>query len=137
MKILICGGRDFPHECRVWDWIRENVHPKQDIVIHGGCPTGADKFADDACNFFQIATLVFKPDWRNGPKGGPERNQRMIDEGRPDRVVAFWNGGSPGTFDMLKRASKAGIRYTILIQDGCDQYVANALIELERQGRLF
>jgi predicted Rossmann-fold nucleotide-binding protein len=35
------------------------------------------------------------------------RNQRMIDEGKPDLVVAF-PGGS-GTADMVRRAKRASI----------------------------
>lgn len=40
-------------------------------------------------------------------KAGPDRNQRMIDEGRPDLVVAF--PGGRGTADMIRRATEAGI----------------------------
>lgn len=38
---------------------------------------------------------------------GPRRNQRMIDEGKPDLVVAF--PGGTGTADMIERAERAGI----------------------------
>jgi len=42
-----------------------------------------------------------------GKKAGPLRNQRMLDEGKPDLVVAF--SGSGGTKDMVRRAVKAGV----------------------------
>ena len=42
-----------------------------------------------------------------GKKAGPLRNQRMLDEGKPDLVVAF--PGSGGTKDMVRRAVKAGV----------------------------
>jgi len=42
-----------------------------------------------------------------GKKAGPLRNQRMLDEGKPDLVVAFPGGG--GTKDMVRRAVKAGV----------------------------
>jgi hypothetical protein len=35
------------------------------------------------------------------------RNQRMLDEGKPDLVVAFTGGG--GTKDLVRRAVKAGV----------------------------
>src|SRR5262249_16770583 len=41
-----------------------------------------------------------------GKKAGPLRNQRMLDEGKPDLVVAFPGGG--GTKDMVRRAVQAG-----------------------------
>lgn len=40
-------------------------------------------------------------------KAGNRRNQRMLDEGQPDLVIAF--PGGRGTADMVWRAKKAGI----------------------------
>jgi hypothetical protein len=42
-----------------------------------------------------------------GKTAGPLRNQRMLDEGKPDLVVAFPGGG--GTKDIVRRAVKAGL----------------------------
>jgi len=42
-----------------------------------------------------------------GKKAGPLRNQRMLDEGKPDLVVAFPGGG--GTKDLVSRAVKARV----------------------------
>jgi hypothetical protein len=42
-----------------------------------------------------------------GKKAGPLPNQRMLDEGKPDLVVAF--PGAGGTKDMVRRAVKAGV----------------------------
>jgi len=51
---------------------------------------------------------TFDADWKLGKKAGPLRNQRMIDEGRPDLVVAF--PGGKGTADMVRRAEAAGVK---------------------------
>jgi hypothetical protein len=40
-------------------------------------------------------------------KAGPLRNYQMLEEGKPDLVVAFPGGG--GTKDMVRRAVKAGV----------------------------
>ncbi len=50
-----------------------------------------------------------------GKAAGPIRNQQMIDEGRPDFVIAFHSnvGQSRGTMDMLCRANKAGLVVTL------------------------
>ena len=42
------------------------------------------------------------------PVSGPIRNQAMLDEGRPDLVVAF--PGHHGTADIVRRARAAGIK---------------------------
>jgi len=55
-----------------------------------------------------IPVIPFPPEWkRYGPKAGPIRNKQMLDEGRPDLVVAFPGGN--GTNDMVKKAKAAGI----------------------------
>lgn len=47
-------------------------------------------------------------DWDGlGRKAGPIRNQRMLDEGKPDLVVAF--PGDKGTADMVRRARTASL----------------------------
>ena len=42
-----------------------------------------------------------------GLSAGPARNQRMLDEGKPDAGIAF--PGGPGTADMTRRLKEAGI----------------------------
>lgn len=47
-------------------------------------------------------------DWEDlGRKAGPIRNQRMLDDGRPELVVAF--PGGPGTAHMCRIAREAGV----------------------------
>lgn len=38
---------------------------------------------------------------------GPKRNQRMLDKGKPDLVLAF--PGGDGTADMVRKAKSAGV----------------------------
>ena len=50
----------------------------------------------------------YPADWKKyGKSAGPLRNQRMIDEGKPDLVVAF--PGGVGTADMISRAKAYNI----------------------------
>jgi hypothetical protein len=46
-----------------------------------------------------------------GLSAGPIRNQQMLDEGKPDFVIAFHDNlyASRGTQDMVTRAMKAGV----------------------------
>lgn len=45
---------------------------------------------------------------RLGRAAGPMRNKQMLEEGKPDLVVAF--PGGAGTENMVKQAKAAGIR---------------------------
>ena len=80
------------------------------VVIHGNA-RGADRIADDWACRRGVPTEAYglpQGEWDGlGKKTGPLRNQRMLDEGKPDLVVAFPGGG--GTKDMVRRAVKAGV----------------------------
>lgn len=110
MRILVCGGRDFDDEywvARVLDEYREKL--KGDIVIIHGGATGADKLADEWATAHNVETVVFPADWHGlGRAAGPIRNQQMIDEGKPDLVIAF--PGGRGTHDMERRAYAARLQ---------------------------
>lgn len=106
MRVLVCGGRnykDLDHVVLVLD----NLDPPATLIIHGGA-TGADQCAAVWAEQRGVPILRFPADWRRfGRSAGPRRNQRMIDEGKPDLIVAF--PGGFGTADILARADKAGV----------------------------
>lgn len=127
MRVLVCGGRDYgemPHACpmeqltvyrarssRERFLLRETLdHLLQErqisAVISGGAK-GADRHANEWACGKGVTSIQFKADWQLGAKAGPLRNQRMIDEGKPDLVIAF--PGGKGTADMVRRAKAAGI----------------------------
>ncbi|MFJ9771156.1 SLOG family protein [Kitasatospora sp. NPDC101157] len=97
------------------------------VVVHGGCLTGADKFAAEWADRAGITVDPFEADWDNcGPEcrpghrrrqrdgsefcpaAGPRRNQAMVDAGARF-VLAFLLPGSRGTEDCAQRAEAAGI----------------------------
>jgi hypothetical protein len=111
MRVLVCGGReyqDYLRFARAMCALRDELGPFE-AVIHGGAQ-GADWCAHLWANSptGEISEIVFKADWAtHGCKAGPIRNQQMLDEGKPDLVVAF--PGGRGTDDMVRRAEKAGV----------------------------
>ena len=112
MRILVCGSRHFKDR----DLMTNRMfHFGRDVVvIHGGAE-GADKMAGEIAAFLGLKVEVFPADWKtHGKKAGPLRNQRMLDEGKPDHVVAFPLEGSVGTWDMIRRAQRAGISLEVV-----------------------
>lgn len=112
MRIIICGSRDWTDKAPIHAEI-DRLHARYGdklIIIHGCCDTGADMIANDYCIEKDIRIIPFPAKWKfEGRKAaGPIRNQRMIDKGKPDGVVAFDLGGD-GTADMLRRAYAAGL----------------------------
>ena len=108
MRLLVCGDRDWYDPLPIEKRIGE-IQPS--VVIHG-CAKGADSMAGRAARKFSIPVLEFPALWDKYGKGaGPIRNQQMLDEGKPDYVLAFHDDleHSKGTRDMVNRAKKAGI----------------------------
>ena len=65
---------------------------------------GADTLAVQFAELYDIPCLKFPADWaRYGKGAGPVRNQLMLDEGKPDLIIAFPMQSSRGTRDMINR----------------------------------
>lgn len=112
-RVLFCGSRTWVESIPIYRHIAA-LDPG-DVVIHGGA-RGADSIADGAARRSGLTVEVYRADWpREGKAAGPIRNQRMLTEGRPDRVIAFrMPGESRGTDDMVRRARAAGVPVEIV-----------------------
>lgn len=127
-RLLISGGRDLPEAEIVWVPLWQLLHQKKAIiVIHGGCPSGADLYAHE---WFELPGQAFNRKSRmyeseseylaieeahpanwglHGKSAGPIRNQEMVDT-KPDALFAFPTPASQGTLDCIARAWVAGIK---------------------------
>lgn len=110
MRLLVCGGRDYRNHGEVWRALN-HIHTRTpiNVMIEGGA-SGADRWcAKWAAGQHGVEVETFTANWtRDGKAAGPIRNQRMIDEGKPDALLAF--PGGRGTADMLRRARTAKIK---------------------------
>lgn len=111
MKLLVCGSRTWADDLTVIDAILGIIAGSQEtefIVIEGGA-AGADQAGARAAGLLGIPVCEYPANWSlHGRAAGPIRNQQMLDQ-HPDLVLAFWDGQSPGTRDMLHRAAAAGV----------------------------
>lgn len=111
-RYLICGSRDFKDTqmmCRFLSVLK----PPHELI--NGDADGADELAAQFCETVWINTLVakYRPNWsKEGKAAGPLRNKRMIDEGKPNLILAFPsnpNEISKGTLNTLRQGTAAGI----------------------------
>lgn len=109
-RILVCGGRHYNDRAFMFS-VLDKFSPE--VVIHGGC-SGADSLAKEWAILNGKQHVEFLPDWSIGRAAGPLRNQRMLDEGKPDMGLVF--PGGRGTADMLRRLRKAGITVAQYVQ---------------------
>lgn len=111
MKILVCGGRDYS-SADTWNILEHSVAPEfpswpPTMIIQGGAK-GADEGAKEWAKGSGIKCLEFKADWKtHGKSAGPIRNRKMIEQGKPDFVLAF--PGGRGTANMIRQAREFNI----------------------------
>lgn len=108
-RVLVCGGRDYDDATWLTQVLDEgHAKLKFTALIEGGAK-GADAWAALWARGRGVPVVTFKADWgAHGRAAGPLRNEKMLNEGRPDLVVAF--PGGRGTADMVARAKRAGVR---------------------------
>ena len=119
MRTLVCGGRDYYGYNKLKDILEGIISDfhflteNQEVTIIAGVASGADFLAkvfalDEYCENSWLHYKEYPADWKkHGKAAGGIRNQQMLDEGKPDMVIAFPGGN--GTADMVRRARKAGI----------------------------
>ena len=109
IRILICGDRFWQDKATIHKVV--DSLPPDTVVIHGAA-RGADCIAGDCAMERGLKVIMFPAKWlQYGKAAGVIRNQQMLDEGHPNRVVFFHPNlsQSRGTKDMVERARKAGI----------------------------
>lgn len=127
IRILVTGSRDWKASYIVTKAINEfiidrcGIIPEIDglddvVVVHGACPTGVDKIADDYCKRllrYGIHIERHPAQWRK-PNGtvdksaGFRRNKEMVDMGA-NVCLAFIKNQSRGASHTAKLAEAAGI----------------------------
>jgi len=114
MKVLVCGSRHFNDVDYVCN-ILGQLQPQPTVIISGGA-RGVDKageiYADGRAS---CVKEVYPANWKEyGKAAGPIRNKQMLDEGKPDLVIAFLAPNSRGTKNMIDQATRAGIPVQVI-----------------------
>jgi hypothetical protein len=111
LRVLVCGGRNY-NGSDEWNHVigvLADIHRRETIVaiIQGGA-SGADLLGRCWAGMYNVKCVTVRADWHtHGRAAGPIRNKRMLDDFKPDLVVAF--PGGRGTADMIQQAEAAGV----------------------------
>ncbi len=109
MRVLVCGGRDYNDYEKICMALDKSSHQKTITLLIHGDALGADRLARDWAFSRNVPRAPYPADWEaHGKAAGPIRNQKMIDEAKPEGVIAF--PGGKGTADMIRRARAAGLQ---------------------------
>lgn len=113
MRVLVCGGRNFSDWVLLGDTL-DKFHAQTPFsaLIHGAAK-GADTLAHEWAEQRGIRIDWFRADWTKYRKAaGPIRNTRMLEEGKPDLVIAF--KGGKGTRNMITQALAANVPVEVI-----------------------
>lgn len=122
MRLIIAGSRDFEDYKLVRDSMNKIFVDRDTVgltILSGGC-AGADRLGEKLASVNGIPCIKFPADWkRYGKAAGPIRNEEMARFASEDKgmLVAFWDGLSKGTRNMIQTAKKYAlevhvVRYT-------------------------
>ena len=105
-KIIVAGGRDFSDRS-LMSGVMDCLINEDDVILCG-MAKGADQLAWDIANEWGYQVEKHPADWNKyGKSAGPVRNQEMAMAA--DALIAFWDGSSRGTKDMISKAVTAGL----------------------------
>ena len=121
MKILICGGRDFKDKSKIYSdldfYYNLCYENNESLSIISGMAKGADSLEWLYAKEHDLELFEFPADWKHhNNAAGPIRNKKMLDEGKPDLVLAYPTEKSVGTRHMIKIARQAGVK--VIVYEG-------------------
>lgn len=112
MKVIIAGCRDFNNYNLLKSKLNfyfQNIEVKE---IVSGAARGTDTLGEQYAKEHNIPIRQFPADWGLGRMAGPLRNEEMAKYA--DALVAFWDGKSRGTNDMINRARAHNLKIRIV-----------------------
>lgn len=129
MKVIIAGGRDF-NDAEILKKSVEKILGNfcvQCKILHEGCTNcfeivsgkakGADTLGEEYANSHGLTIKHFPADWAMfGGNAGYVRNTQMANYA--DALIAFWDGKSSGTKDMINKSKEKGLIVNVLNYQG-------------------
>ena len=114
-RVIIAGGRDFTdydllkQHC---DYMLSRRAEGEEIVVISGGASGADALGEKYARERGYSLRQFPAKWElYGKRAGPMRNREMADNA--DALIAYWDGKSRGTKNMIEEATKRGLKVSV------------------------
>ena len=115
-RVIIAGCRDFDDYgllCESCDRFLAQKHQTHSIVIVSGAARGADTLGERYAHERGYDVQQFPANWKlDGKAAGFIRNRQMADVA--DALIAFWDGRSRGTANMIDIARQKPLPYRIV-----------------------
>ena len=116
LQVIIAGSRSFDDygllqsKC---DEILSSLEQEKTITIVSGTASGADRLGERYAEQHNYQIKRYPADWKRfSLSAGPIRNELMAYHA--EMLIAFWDGKSRGTQNMIKTARKAGLSVHVI-----------------------
>ncbi len=115
-RVIIAGSRNFDDYvmlCKHCDRLLSQKVATHQIVIISGAARGADTLGEQYAHERGYVVEIYPADWnRDGKAAGPIRNAQMAKVA--DTLIAFWDGQSKGTANMIDQVKTRGLSIKIV-----------------------
>lgn len=115
-RVIIAGGRKFQDYELVKDrvgYYLQNKLQSDTVIIVSGHASGADALGERYAQEHGLKCELYPADWNtHGKAAGPIRNAQMADVAQA--LIAFWDGTSRGTKNMIETAKAKGLRVAVV-----------------------
>lgn len=115
-RVVIAGGRTFQDydllSARCKDILADKMGTFEVTILSGGAK-GADQLGERFAKEHNLDIEYHKADWKSfGKRAGLIRNAEMAENA--DALIAFWDGASSGTKNMIDNAYQNGLIVDII-----------------------
>lgn len=115
-RVIVAGSRKWVNNEIVEAYLKPYLDQFEKATIISGMAMGPDRFAYDYALKNDIDVEEFPADWdTHGRSAGYIRNTEMAVAGT--HLIAFWDGESKGTKNMIDIATKKGLDVTVVLRD--------------------
>ena len=115
-RVIIAGCRDFSDYELLAEKCDYYLHEKMqthEVIIISGHAKGADSLGEKYAQERGLNVELHPADWsRHGRAAGPIRNAEMA--ATSNALIAFWDGKSRGTANMIKLAIGKGLHVDVV-----------------------
>lgn len=112
MRVIIAGGREFTDYPALKEYCDVVLADIDVTHVVSGCARGADTLGEKWAAERGYKVERHPADWNtHGKAAGLIRNREMAENG--DILIAFWDGESGGTGNMISIAKRLGLKVFI------------------------
>ncbi len=114
MRVIIAGSRGFVDARLMTEKLNKYFSVNKPALIVSGGAVGADRLGENYARQMNIPVKRYLPQWKTfGKSAGMKRNIIMAENA--DALVAFWDGASRGTAQMIEYANTKGLKVRVVL----------------------